>query len=67
MRFSEFLQDESGAITIEWVALAAGVIILALGVIAVLSDPVEGVAVAIGSSITTATDNLLSQALAQSE
>ncbi|MCL5777116.1 hypothetical protein M1105_08970 [Limibaculum sp. FT325] len=65
-KFVKFLKDEDGAITIEWVALAAGVIILALGVIAVLDDALVTVAGNIASTIETSTDNLLSQALSQS-
>lgn len=61
-RLWAFIDDEDGAITIEWVALAAGVVLLALGVIAVLVDPVTGVAVGIKSGLGTVTSETLANA-----
>ncbi|MDT8345477.1 MAG: hypothetical protein RQ752_13720 [Thermohalobaculum sp.] len=54
--FEKFLKDEDGAVTIEWVALAAGVVLLALGVIAVLNPALESVATNIASTITNSTN-----------
>lgn len=58
-----FLKDEDGAVTIEWVALAAGVVILAIGVITVLSNPITGVAGNIGSSLQATTSSTMAEAL----
>jgi hypothetical protein len=33
-----FLQDDAGAVTIDWVALAAGILVLAVGVIPAIYD-----------------------------
>ena len=49
--FQQFLKDEDGAMTIEWVALAAGVILLAIGVSAILEPAIDGVASSIGSQL----------------
>ena len=49
--FQQFLKDEDGAMTIEWVALAAGVILLAIGVVAILEDDLEAVASSIGDNL----------------
>ena len=61
-KFVKFLKDEDGAITIEWVALAAGVVLLALGVIAVLDPALESVASNIATTIGTVTSNTLASA-----
>lgn len=58
-----FLKDEDGAVTIEWVALSAGVVLLAIGVISVLSDPITGIAGQIGSSLNATTSSTLAEAL----
>ncbi|MBK0400786.1 hypothetical protein H0I76_16420 [Limibaculum sp. M0105] len=57
-----FLNEEHGAITIEWVALAAGVVLLALGVIGVLVDPITGVAVGIKSGLGVVVSDTLAGA-----
>ncbi|MEM6971360.1 MAG: hypothetical protein AAF577_01040 [Pseudomonadota bacterium] len=36
-----FLKNESGAVTIDWVALAAGLLILGVGTVGLLSDEVQ--------------------------
>lgn len=60
--FEKFLKDEDGAVTIEWVALAAGVVLLALGVIAVLDTALESVATNIASGVGTVTSNVIASA-----
>lgn len=60
--FEKFLKDEDGAVTIEWVALAAGVVLLALGVIAVLDTALESVATNIASGVGKVTSNVISSA-----
>ena len=48
-----FLRDEEGLVTLEWVALAAAVIILAIGVIVVIQTQVNTAASTIGSKIVS--------------
>ena len=48
-----FWADEEGLVTLEWVALAAGVIILAIGVISVVRTSVNTAASSIGSKIVS--------------
>lgn len=57
-----FINDEGGAITIEWVVLAAGVVLLALGVIAVLDTALESVASNIAATIGDVTSDTLASA-----
>ena len=52
-RVLRFLADEEGLVTLEWVALAAAVIILALGVIATIRSSVNTAASTIGSKIVS--------------
>ena len=52
-RVLSFLADEEGLVTLEWVALAAGVIILAIGVISVVRTSVNTAASTIGSKIVS--------------
>jgi len=48
-----FLSDEEGLVTLEWVALAAAVIVLAIGVIVVIQSNVNTAASTIGSKIVS--------------
>jgi Flp pilus assembly pilin Flp len=48
-----FLRDEEGLVTLEWVALAAAVIDLAIGVIVVIQGQVNTAASTIGSKIVS--------------
>ncbi|HEV8423117.1 MAG TPA: hypothetical protein VGQ40_07215 [Chthoniobacterales bacterium] len=48
-----FLRDEEGLVTLEWVALAAAVIVLAIGVIVVIQTQVNTAASTIGSKIVS--------------
>lgn len=54
---AEFIRSEDGAITIEWVALAAGVILLALGVIVIieagLTNSTNSIATAVQSVVVS--------------
>ena len=54
INFAEFLRDESGAITIDWVALTAG--ILLLGIVLVYAIFNNGVA-NLGSTINSQLSN----------
>jgi len=48
-----FLRDEEGLVTLEWVALAAAVIVLAIGVIVVIHSNLNTAASTIGSKIVS--------------
>ncbi|MEM7497363.1 MAG: hypothetical protein AAF371_05145 [Pseudomonadota bacterium] len=50
-----FLNNESGAVTIDWVALAAGLLILGVAIVGLLSDELQTVIDAIESSLQQAT------------
>jgi len=52
-RVLRFLADEEGLVTLEWVALAAAVIILAIGVISTIRTSVNTAASTIGSKIVS--------------
>ena len=52
-QFVKFLRDDEGLVTLEWVALAAAVIILAIGVIVVIQTQVNTAASTIGSKIVS--------------
>ena len=49
-----FWADEEGLVTLEWVALAAAVIILALGVITTIRSSVNTAASTVGSKVVSA-------------
>lgn len=51
--FISFWREEEGLVTLEWVALAAAVIVLAVGVISVLQSKVNTAASTIGSKIVS--------------
>jgi Flp pilus assembly pilin Flp len=51
--FARLLRDEEGLVTLEWVALAAAVIVLAIGVIVVIQANVNTAASTIGSKIVS--------------
>ncbi|MEM6971361.1 MAG: hypothetical protein AAF577_01045 [Pseudomonadota bacterium] len=50
-----FLNDESGAVTIDWVALAAGLLILGVAIVGLLTEELQTVVDAIESSLGQAT------------
>ncbi|MEL6220702.1 MAG: hypothetical protein AAFR79_19985 [Pseudomonadota bacterium] len=50
-----FLKDESGAVTIDWVALAAGLLILGVAIVGLLTNELQQVIDAIESSLGQAT------------
>ena len=52
-QFVKFLRDDEGLVTLEWVALAAAVIVLAIGVIVVIQGQVNTAASTIGSKIVS--------------
>ena len=48
-----FLESDKGLVTLEWVALAAAVIVLAIGVIVVIQTNLNSAASVIGSRIVS--------------
>ncbi|GHA50779.1 hypothetical protein GCM10008927_15020 [Amylibacter ulvae] len=50
--FTMFKKDESGAVTVDWVVLAAALVILALGIGNVLRGPIEETVGKIGAQVT---------------
>jgi len=52
-RIARFLADEEGLVTIEWVALASGVIILAVGTASVVRTSANSAASTIGSKVVS--------------
>ncbi|MEO0819960.1 MAG: hypothetical protein AAF074_05975 [Pseudomonadota bacterium] len=51
-----FLNDEAGAVTIDWVALAAGLLILGVAIVGLLSEELQTVVDAIESSLLQSTN-----------
>jgi len=58
MNFIAFLNDETGAVTVDWVVLTAAVVTLGLVVFNVVSPAVEGLANDIGAEINAAGDDM---------
>lgn len=50
-----FLKNESGAVTIDWVALAAGLLILGVAIVGLLTNELQTVITAIENALTSAT------------
>jgi len=48
-----FLRDDEGLVTLEWVALAAAVIVLAIGTIIVIQTQLNSAASTVGSEIVS--------------
>ena len=56
-RLRRFLGDEDGLVTLEWVAIAAAVIILGVGVIIIIKPSVNSAASTVGSNILSAVNS----------
>ena len=52
-RVRYFLRDDAGLVTLEWVALAAAVIVLAIGVIIVIQSQLNSAASTVGSALVS--------------
>jgi Flp pilus assembly pilin Flp len=52
-RLKALVRDDAGLVTLEWVALAAAVIVLAIGVIVVIQTNLNSAASTIGSTIVS--------------
>jgi Flp pilus assembly pilin Flp len=57
-KFSAFLKDESGAVTVDWVVLTAAVVGLGLVVFAVVKPAVSRLGVAIGAEVDEAREEM---------
>ncbi|SDW92766.1 Flp family type IVb pilin [Roseicitreum antarcticum] len=51
----EFHNDESGAVTVDWVVLTAAIVGLGIAVVSTVRTGVNGLGTTISSSLTTAT------------
>ena len=52
-KFTSFVSDESGAVTVDWVVLTAAIVGLGLAVISVVSGGVEDLSGDISNALTT--------------
>ena len=57
-KFSAFLKDEAGAVTVDWVVLTAAVVGLGLVVFSFIQPAVSGLASDIGAEITEASADM---------
>ncbi len=51
MDFKRFLDDETGAVTVDWVVLTAGVVILAVIVMPPIQGAIVNMAIYIGDTV----------------
>lgn len=57
--FKSFMQNEDGAVTIDWVALTAGILLLAIALVyGIFSNGVEPLVSKINSKLATAAQNV---------
>lgn len=55
MTFKQFMNDEAGAVTIDWVALTAGILLLAIALVfGIFNSGVDPLADRISSSLSNA-------------
>ena len=57
-KFSAFLKDEAGAVTVDWVVLTAAVVGLGLVIFAILSPAVNNLTNDISNTMANAGNNL---------
>lgn len=50
--FKRFLKDETGAVTVDWVVLTAGVVILAVVVMPPIQSAITELAISIGNTVS---------------
>ncbi|MFN4203441.1 MAG: hypothetical protein ACK4GM_10335 [Tabrizicola sp.] len=55
-RLGNFLKDETGAVTIDWVVLTAAIVTMAMLIFPLLKSPVSDLAEAIGTNVESAKD-----------
>ncbi len=57
-KFAKFLSDDAGAVTIDWVALTAGILLLGIMVVyAIFNNGVAGLVNSINSTLAGVTTN----------
>jgi len=56
-RVLRFLRDEEALVTLEWVAIAAAVIVLGIGVVLILKPSVNSAASSVGSNLLSAVNS----------
>jgi hypothetical protein len=52
-----FISDDQGLVTLEWVAVAAAVIVLGIGVVSIIKPSVTTAASDVGSNLLTAVNS----------
>lgn len=57
-RVKNLLKDEDGAITVDWVVLTAALVGIAVFIGLYIADPVRELDGAVGTSLTTVSDNV---------
>jgi Flp pilus assembly pilin Flp len=55
-KFSAFLKDETGAVTVDWVVLTAAVVGLGLVIFGAIRPAIQNLATAIGDEVAAAQD-----------
>ena len=53
--FTKFANDESGAVTVDWVVLTAAIVGIAIAVITLISTGIESASIGINNELTNAT------------
>jgi len=59
-KFLNFIRDEDGAVTLDWVALSAGIVLLGIAVVAALQGPLSDAVDQISDNLGTAGTQSLS-------
>lgn len=58
-KFAKFLSEDAGAVTIDWVALTAGILLLGIMVVyAIFNNGVSSLVSQMNSTLSTATTNV---------
>lgn len=56
-----FVRDDSGAVTVDWVVLTAAVVLLSIGAITVLDGSISGMVTDIDTALSTAGDQVAAE------
>jgi hypothetical protein len=57
-RLEKLLREEDGAVTVDWVVLTAGVVVMAMLIAPFLRSPISNLAESIGDGVTEAGEYL---------
>ncbi len=58
--FTKFVRDDAGAVTIDWVALTAGILLLGIAVVyGIFNGGVSNLMTSINSNLSTAVDSTI--------